>query len=253
MHYGIMDNLVPAADETASFLQARDLGLEGVECGASREDLRDATNARLSRLKAAKQASGLAIPSLALHHHNRGGVGSDDSNVVAEAKADFDRAIEWAAELGASVILVPFFGNGEITTPEQIERTAAAFRELCPKAGANGVALCFEGKLAAPEIRALADSVGSPAFGCYFDLANVVWVGLDTPTEIRGLGSLIKQVHMKEYAPDRSCRPGEGQVKYPESAEALREIGYDGWIVLETPSGPPEAFVSDLAFTKKYF
>jgi sugar phosphate isomerase/epimerase len=254
MQFGIMDHLVPASDETASFLLARDLGFAGVECGVARADLLDDTRARLGRLKAAQQASGLQIPSLALHHHNSGGIGSSDPEVAAAAHEDLRHAIEWAAGLGAQVILVPFFGPAQLNAPDQIARTAAAFGELCPLAAQHGVRLCFEGTLSAAAIRSMAEQVGSPAFGCYFDLANVVWLGMDTAAEIRGLGALIHQVHMKEYRSDDGIpRPGTGKVNYAASAEALREIGYDAWMVLETPAGPPEQVAEDFAFTKRFF
>jgi sugar phosphate isomerase/epimerase len=43
-----------------------------------------------------------------------------------------------------------------------------------------------------------------------------------------------------------------GRVDYGASFEALREIGYDGWVVLETP-GPPELVSRDLAFARSVF
>jgi sugar phosphate isomerase/epimerase len=254
MRYGAMDYLLPAADEVAQLRMARELGLSGVEVGLTRAALQEPGAPRLARLLAAARETGVAIPSLCLGEHNNGGLGSADPQVASAARADVLQAIAWAADLGAPVILVPFFFGGDIADPASFARAADAFRDLCPVAERRGVALCYEGTLPAARIQDLARAVGSPAFGCYFDLANVVWLGMDTPTEIRGLGGLIRQVHMKEsLVGPGDVRPGQGRVNYPGSAAALREVGYNGWVVLETPGGTPEEVAGDLAFTKRLF
>ena len=84
--------------------------------------------------------------------------------------------------------------------------------------------------------------VGSQAFGCYFDLANVVAGGMDSATEIRALGPLIRRVHFKDARVTAGdCPPGLGWVDFAASSEALDEIGYDGWVVLETPPALPSS------------
>lgn len=254
MRYGAMDYLLPASDEAAQLGLARDLGFSGVEIGLTRVALREPGAPRVGRLRAAMQQTGVVIPSLCLGEHNNGGLGSADDTVAAAAHEDVLQAVTWAADLGAPVILVPFFFGGDIADPDSFARAAAAFRELCPIAERSGVTLCYEGTLPAARIQELARAVGSPAFGCYFDLANVVWLGMDTPTEIRGLGGLIRQVHMKESkVGPGDVRPGQGRVNYPGSAEALREIGYQGWVVLETPAGTREDVAADLSFTRRLF
>jgi sugar phosphate isomerase/epimerase len=249
-----MEHLLRGGDDAERFAAARRLGFDGVEVCVRRSELRAANRAKLENLKRAKTAGGLAIPSLVLMEHNNGGIASDDVATARAAREDFSQCIEWAAELGAAVILVPFFGKGEITTEAGFARAANAFRELCPTAQKRGVALCYEGTHSAADIRRMAESVGSPAFGCYFDLANVVWRGMDTATEVRGLGRLVRQVHMKETrVGPGDCRPGLGRVNYAESASALKETGYDGWIVMETPAGPPELVRRDMSFTRTVF
>jgi sugar phosphate isomerase/epimerase len=48
-------------------------------------------------------------------------------------------------------------------------------------------------------------------------------------------------------------RPGGGRVDFSECASALGEIGYDGWLTLETPTGPPPLVARDLSFTRTTF
>lgn len=249
-----MDYIVAAADERATFARAARLGLAGVEINVRRDELRDPEPPRLQRLTSVAKGSGLAVCALVLPEHNNGGVGSDDEPTAAAARDDIRTIIGWAAQLNVSVILVPFFFRGDLITDAQRARAVDAFRELCPLAHERGVTLCYEGTLPAGAIRAMAEQIGSPAFGCYFDLANVVWRGLDTATEIRALGPLIRQVHMKETRVGAGdVHPGLGRVDYQASAAALREIGYDGWLVLETPAAPDPLVARDISFARRIF
>jgi len=254
MKLGVVENLIRGADEKAIFSQAKRLGLDGVEVILSRQQLRDPGRARLAALKQAQRDSGLEISALMMNEHNRGGIASPDPAVAQAALEDIRQAIGWAAELQARLILVPFFAQAELVTPADLNRAAHAFRELCPLALSRGVKLGYEGLLAAPEVRRLAGEVNSKAFGCYFDMANIIGRGLDTALEIKALGALVTQVHLKEarIRPGDS-HPGLGQVNYVESAKALAEIGYDGWIVLETPAAPPELLARDISFTRFHF
>ena len=92
-------------------------------------------------------------------------------------------------------------------------------------------------------------------FGCYFDLANpLAKRGLDVPSEIRALGSLIRRVHVKDTRiVSGDCRPGTGRVDFAECARALSEIGYDGWLTLETPPAPPPLISRDVSFVRSVF
>jgi sugar phosphate isomerase/epimerase len=189
-----------------------------------------------------------------MNEHNRGGIASPDPAVALAALEDIRQAIDWAAELQAGVILVPFFAQAELVTPADLDRAAQAFRELCPLALGRGVILGYEGMLPAPEVRRLAEQVNSEAFGCYFDIANIVARGLDTALEIKALSSLVIRVHLKEARiRPGDAHPGLGRIDYAETARALAEIGYDGWIVLETPPAPPELLARDISFTRFHF
>jgi sugar phosphate isomerase/epimerase len=252
------------ADDSDRFLLAKRLGLEGVEVMVTHQQLMDPEQKRLRDLVRARDVSGIEIPSLLLADHDvERGISRPEPVLAAEAAKDIRRVVDWAVELGAGVILVPFFEAAEIVTEADFQRAVCGFRELCPPTFAKGVHLCCECTLAADELLRLAEEIGSEGFGCYFDTANVVFLGMDTATEIRKLGSLIKQVHVKDcriFPGD--CRLGQGLVDLTESAAALREIGYDGWLVGEfteypddpgTPIPPPEIVAHDISFTQFLF
>lgn len=252
MRVAVMDDVLASSGD--SFVAAARLGFAGLEVGLARDDLRSPGRDRLAELRRGKEASGLDIPSLVLGEHSRGGIADADPGVAEAAAEDVREALEWAAELGVTAILIPFFGRGELAGDDDLERCATAFRALCQPAGQRGVTLCYEGTLPAERVRLLAERVDSLAFGCYFDLANAVGRGLDPATELRTLGRLVRRVHVKDtLARPGDCPPGLGRVDFAESDRALREIGYDGWLVLETPPAPAPLVARDLSFTRSAF
>jgi sugar phosphate isomerase/epimerase len=249
---GIMDSVIGGAGDAEAFERARWAGFTGVEVTPSREEL--ASGKRLAAIRRALETTSLEVPSLVLDHHNLGGIGDADPTVAGRAADEVRAATVWAAELGAHAILVPFFARAELLGEDDFERAVAAFRALCPAAEAAGVSLLYEGTLPAHELLRLAGAVASPAFGCYFDTANLVLRALDPPTEIRALGDLIRQVHVKDVRAQKSdAHPGRGRVDFRECARALEEVGYEGWLVFETPAGPPPLAARDLSYVRYVF
>ncbi len=254
MRAAVMDVVIGGHDDAEVFARAERAGFDGVEVVVTRDDL--SSSRRLDELRRAKEGTGLEIPALVLGEHNvEGGIADASPDAAARAHADVRHAIAWARDLGTEVVLVPFFMRGELLSDADDERAVATFRELCPVAEEHGVRLCFEGSLPAERIASIATRVASPAFGCYFDLANpLAHKGLDGPTEIRALGELVTRVHVKDTrVRTGDCRPGTGRVDFAESALALSEVGYDGWLTLETPPAPPPLVARDLSFTRSVF
>jgi len=252
MRVGVLDSVIGGRDDLDAFERARSIGCAGVEVMLLGRHLRG--SGKPKALQAAAATTGLEIPSFVLDEHNFGGIAAPDPQVAAAAAEEVRIAVAWAQKLGVGVILIPFFVEAELRDDAAFERAAAAFRDLCPLAEASGVVLAYEGTLPAARVHALAQRVASPAFACYFDVANLVVRGLDPPTEIRGLGELLCRVHVKDLlARKNDCRPGLGRVDFPECAAALEEIGYDGWLVLETPPAPPPVVARDVTFTATTF
>jgi sugar phosphate isomerase/epimerase len=84
----------------------------------------------------------------------------------------------------------------------------------------------------------------------YYDTGNQTNAGYDVAAELRQLGDKIGMMHAKDT--DRQML-GDGRVDFNAVSAAMRDIGYDGYIVLETPTGddPRAANVQNLAFIKK--
>jgi len=81
---------------------------------------------------------------------------------------------------------------------------------------------------------------GSDALGIYLDVGNATMGGLDPAAEIRAAGDRVTLVHVKDWHPENTRRRylGAGAVDFPSCFAALREIGYDGYLVVELGPDP---------------
>ena len=219
---------------------AKKAGIEGVELGVGGPEakLEIADPAKIKQDLDETKAAGLVVCSLSMDLLNRNTVAHDP-----KAPAWLDQCIDAAAKLGAAAILVPFFGKGALRDKQglkkaDVDNVVARMKEAAPKAKAAGIKLGLENTCSAKENLAILDRIGSDAVGCYYDIGNSTGAGYDVPAEIRALKGRIAQFHFK----DGGHYVGEGKVNLPPIAAAIKEIGYNGWIVLETscPTKNPE-------------
>lgn len=225
---------------------AREIGLDGVEVsvvfpGPGRQ-LRDP--AVLEEFKAALGQAGIVVPSVALGVLN--GVPLKSEPKAALWVAD---SIEVARALGARVMLLAFFGAGELKMQEEkdIARVVDLLVELAPRAARARVILGLENTLSAEDNLRILERVGSEWVQVYYDVKNSSDLGRDAPTEIRLLGSRICQVHLKN---GKELLSAPGNVNFPACAQALRDIAYRGWYILETAS--PNDLIADTRANIEY-
>lgn len=254
MRFGVMQGVL-GLQGAALFAAAAGVGFEGVEL-----DVRDAehdvlfTAAGLREVQAASAATGLAVPSVCLGTLNGFGFKDEDRASRDRTAQLIRRTIALCGAVGAQVVLLPFFGHSELFTAEDCDRVAQGLRELASSAEHAGVTLALENTLSAARNLALLEAIGSTAVKVYFDVSNATWWGHDSPTAIRALGAAIGQIHFKDGRGGHSnAMLGEGHVDYPGVARAMRAVGYDGWVVLESaaPTDPIGDARANLVFSRR--
>ena len=78
--------------------------------------------------------------------------------------------------------------------------------------------------------------VDSPAVGLNFDVGHMYCVGEDPAAALRRLARFVRHVHLEDIAASRVHQhlvPGAGAIDFPATFQALREIGYEGWVTVE--------------------
>lgn len=256
MRFGTMQSVLGLPLPEA-FAVAAELGFDGIELDWAEPAAADPGGTlgpeRRAALRRAAALVGIEICSIAGHFHNEGGIGAADATVRRTGLAAIRSGIQLCQDLGARVLLVPFFFKGDIGDAEGVARLEVDLRELAPEAELANVTLGIEHTLPAAEAAGLIDRLGSSFIGDYWDMANVMGLGYDPLDEIRTLGSRLAQVHAKEWADDGgpagtraeprfdllNKRPfGFGSVPVGDVLRALKDVDYDGYVVLETgPSG----------------
>lgn len=215
--------------------QAKEAGLEGVEVRAgnkAQDRLEIADPAVRQKYKDQMKATGLPISSLMMGLLNSYPLASDP-----RGPAWLEQSIEGAQDLGARVILVAFFGKGSLLEGGQVKKAdvdvvVERLKAAAPKAKEAGVILAIENTLSAQQNAEILDRIGHESVRIYYDVGNTTNQGYDVPAEIRFLKDRITIFHFK----DNPSYLGEGKVQFPPIAAAIHDIGYQGWIVLETTS-----------------
>ncbi len=257
MKYGIIASILDPELETA-FKMGRELGFDGLEVPFNGLDYEQEvlwTREGVRQIRRLAEATGMEVPSCCAGRFNRLGFVNPDPEVREECVEILLHLIDTCAEVGMQNILVAFFGDHEIETEEHKDLVVEAMRRCAPKAESRGITLALEGTVTAEDFFEIIDRTESEALGVYYDVGNAVWLGYDGPAELRKISDkgLLAQVHIKDMTAEKQNVPlGEGGVNWPAVADALREIEYDGYLVLETTGGDDRrAFAQrHLAFIK---
>ncbi len=153
------------------------------------------------------------------------------------------QCVEASAAMGARIIGGPLFapiGYLPKHRPSRKEWTWAveAFRALESVLDANNMTLSIEPVnrsetfflRTAAEARQLCESIGNPRIGVTVDTFHANIEERSIPEAIRLLGHHLKHIHASEN--DRGLL-GTGHVPFDEIISALREIGYEGHLMIE--------------------
>ena len=250
IRFGVCDWTIEKAGDPAALATAAKLGLDGVQVSLNPkgESLallgKDLQQAYLAAVK----KTGAGIASFCLGELNNVPLKSDP-----RAERWVSEGIAVASAMKVGIILVPFFGKGDLKNdPSGTEAVIAAFKRLTPKAEKAGVILALESWLSAEDNLKIISAVGSPAVAVYYDVGNSQEAGFDIGREIRLLGGRISQFHAKDY----KDLFGQGSIDFKAVRAAMQDIGYSGWLVLEEvklPLGLEKSILQDLKYLKRTF
>ena len=260
---GICDWSIGGRGKVEALDTAGQIHLEGVQISPLKpEDV--LSYARPAVQKAYKEkvkATGVVVSGLGLTVGNQCPLATDPRAVKW-----LEQTIDATAELGASAILMAFFGKGDMRAkagggggkkggkggkkpaPQpargaaatasgmkkaEFDRLVERLKIVAPRAKDKGVTLGLENTLSARQNIEIMDAVGNDAVQVYYDIANSTKNGYDVPAEIRLLKGRINEFHFKE---NKGNFP-DGSIKMPPIIEAIKAIDFKGWLILERHFG----------------
>lgn len=249
---GACDWSIGKASDPEAFKVAKGIGLDGIQVslGNTSNDMHLRQKNIQEAYLQASEATKVRIASLAIGELNN--VPYKSEAVTQEWVHD---SIDVAKALGCKVILLAFFGKGDLR--EDIKGKMEVIRRLknvAPKAEKNDVFLALESWLSAEEHLDIIEAVGSSHIKVYYDVANSTEMGYDIFKEMRLLGTEhICEVHAKE----NWQLLGKGKIDFERVKNTLVEIGYRDWIIMEgaIPKGADmtASYKANLAYLQRVF
>jgi sugar phosphate isomerase/epimerase len=247
---GVCDWTIGKRTDPVSLEVAKRIGLDGVQVdfGGGQENLPLCNPDLQKKYLEEVKKQGIEIASLAMGVLNEVPYKSDP-----RAERWVSEAIDVAKAMDVKVILLAFFGNGDVRNDKKgIDTVVERLKRAAPKAEKAGVHLGFESWLSAQQHLEILDRVGSPAVKVYYDVANSHKAGYDIYKEIRQLGKQICEFHAKDY----DDLYGKGKIDFKEVRRAIDDIGYRGWLVMEgtqMPLGVEESCRYDADYLRQIF
>jgi D-psicose/D-tagatose/L-ribulose 3-epimerase len=241
MRFGVNTFLWTAAFTPEHFpkLKAiRDYGFDGVEVSLFKPEEFPAMD-----IRRAVEENGLActvccvlLPGFSLI--------SPDEEVRRRTIRHLSACVEKTADAGAQIIAGPLYHpvgtfSGGRRTEAEWNNAVRAYNELAPVLERNHVQLCIEPlnrfetyflNTTADALR-LCDEVNHPNIGILWDTFHANIEEKDLHDSLVGAKRHLKHVHTCEN--DRGT-PGSGHVDWRGVFSALHEIGYDGWLTIES-------------------
>ncbi len=249
MKYGIRNSSLDM-DWEGSIEAAGCVGYDGVELViGSKENLINIVESDADRILELCRDSGIQVCSLSVGPFREYNFSLD---IDMETSISFvELSIAACEALGAEAILLPHFDREKIDLgPKGEERYVRGLKRCAPAAEREGVNIGIETSFSYQQLKRMVREVGSNHVGIYQDLANNRIYGHDPLEMTEILSPWIVMIHIKELEGDLL---GEGEMDWPRNLSKIGDIGYDGWLVLETKStdNPIEAAEINLDFLKR--
>ena len=172
---------------------------------------------------------------------------TDDAASRKKARQHVADCVKAVAEAGSKHLAGPVYtplGDkpGRRRTQDEWDRVVDELKSLGDTLTAHDVTLCIEPLNrfetyflnTAADAVALMEAVNHPKVGILFDTFHANIEEKDVAAALRLCGKHVKHVHTCEN--DRGA-PGSGHVDWPGVAAALKAIGYDDWLTIESFGG----------------
>jgi D-psicose/D-tagatose/L-ribulose 3-epimerase len=228
---------VSGPEYDATFAMLKDAGFDGVEV-----PIFDREVDKYAELGSRLDALGLERLGVSARSTDDDPTSADPA-VRAEAAAATRANVDSAAAMGAPLVCGPLGAplgvfSGAPPTAEEKARAVEYLQEVAPYAEERGVTIVleylnrFEMYLTntAADLAALVREVGHPSVRMMYDTFHAHIEEKDPRSALQACKDVLVHVHLSEN--DRST-PGAGQVEWEETFAALKEIDYDGWVVIE--------------------
>jgi D-psicose/D-tagatose/L-ribulose 3-epimerase len=216
----------------------REHGFDGIEVPVFRP-----AGFAAAEIRRAAEAHGLEVTTCSVMVDGMSLI-HEDAAVRSRTVAHLRGCVAATAEAGGRMIAGPLYSPvgylpGRRRTADEWKWAVEGFQALGDALTAHDVTLAIEPLNrfetyflnTAADAAALCDEVGHARVGILFDTFHANIEEKDIAAGYRTVGRHLKHVHTCEN--DRGT-PGSGHVEWGSVFQALRDIGYDGWLTIES-------------------
>jgi len=253
MQVGVFLSSLGIPDPLEALKRVEQLGIELVQIGAM--DPKYYTSEFAARLKAALADQGIQASAVCAVYEGESyadmatvaqTVGLTNPDTLAARVAHTKRCVDFGAQVGVGILTTHIGVMPEDTGSGAYARLMNTVREIADYCRTKEMSFALEtGQETADEMLTFVRGVGRPNLGVNFDPANMILYGTGGPIEAVGtLADHILHAHIKDglYPAKKGqlgqeVPLGEGKVGIPQYIARLREIGYDGPLIIEREAG----------------
>jgi len=158
--------------------------------------------------------------------------------------------IKRSSMVGAQAVLISFFEERALNNMEDKLTAVNLIKPALDIARELNVTLGIETEMPAEELKEFVDMFDSKNVGVYYDIGNMVSMGVDVVKEIELLKNYICGVHIKDRLVGKGTVPiGEGDSDFPVIFLALKNINYKKPLIFQ---GARKEGVDDIELNKSY-
>jgi D-psicose/D-tagatose/L-ribulose 3-epimerase len=213
-------------------------GFDGIEV-----PLFDPNNFAAEDIRTGVEGNGLECTVCSVISHGMSLI-ADDADVRRRTIAHLKECAKATAEAGSAILAGPLYAPigempGRRRTSAEWQRAVEGYQAIAPTFAAHGVTLALEPLNrfetyflnTAADAAELCKQVDHPNVGILFDTFHANIEEKNIADGFRTVAQYLKHVHTCEN--DRGT-PGSGHVEWKPVFQALAEIGYDGWLTIES-------------------
>ncbi len=248
---------------------AAEAGYQGIEIAPFTigDSVEEVGRRRRAELREAARKHGLEVVGLHWLLVKPDGlyINHPDDEVRSRTASYLGAEIDFCADLGGTRMIVGSPRQRSVLESDTYEaawqRTVETFRALAPHAESRGVCLCIEPLAPAEtnfittarEARRLVEAVDRPAFQMMLDVKAMCSEVEPIPEIIRHSAPCLRHFHAND---GNLGGPGFGDTDYGPIVEALRQVGYDGFVSVEVfdfSPGPERIARESIRYLKEVF
>lgn len=233
---GFFPQIFPFQNWKQEFVVASKIGFDSIEWMFNDEDWSNnpiMLDSGIDELNRLMNETGVSVSSICANYFMKHCIYSSNSDEVASTEKILDKLISNAEKIQCANIIIPMFEESELLHMNSM--TVNVIGHFLNKIEQSHIRILIETDMEAKALKAHIHRYASDFVGVCFDLGNIAGIGRNLQKEIDELGSLIKNVHIKDKkVSGTTVMLGEGDVNFVQCLSHLSSAGYDGNYILES-------------------